>query len=201
VNPWKSIALQARRQLLWFGIAFTLVILLVIASHYFRNSLQRGVDQDEGLLVAQTANLAAKQTDLDNIQTHIQEFRSLKERGLVGNGDREGWVEQLVATRTTLRLPDSLTYTLNPDRSISDNTKEAAVDPPAATNTARAHDLDFEFKEIHENELLKLLQQYQSKVHGRFRIQSCALTSPGPQGLFIKCTLRFFTLPETAPAA
>jgi hypothetical protein len=73
------------------------------------------------------------------------------------------------------------------------------ADPAGDTSTsAMTHDLEFELKDIHEGDLLKLLHHFRDKAHGRFRIQSCTLANPSATGLFAKCTLRFFSLPEVA---
>jgi hypothetical protein len=195
MNLIKMILQPARRQLLWFAAALIVSLVLVAGSHFTREALRKSIAQTHGQLGAQQALVEEKQKDLDNIQTHIQEFRHLKEKGLVGHPDRESWVEQLIASRSAQKIPDSLTYTLGPPRPIN----PAEADPAGNTSTsAMTHDLEFELKDIHEAELLKLLQHFHDKAHGRFRIQSCTLTAPTARGMNSNCTLRFFSLPEGA---
>jgi hypothetical protein len=199
MSPIKSIVLRARHQLQWLGGALLLTLALIGATHYFRESLRKSVSVTQAQLNAQQALLNEKEQDQSNIQTHIKEFRVLKEKGLVGTPDREGWVEQLITSRTHLKLPDTLTYTLSPPKPMD----EAAATDPATPSLAgaMAHDLEFDLKDIHETELLDLLRHYRANVHGSFRVQSCALLSPSPNGLVAKCSLRFYTMPEAAQAS
>jgi hypothetical protein len=197
MNPVKMILQPARRQLSWLAVALLVALVLIAASHFAREALRNSINQIQGQLSAQQALVDEKRKDLDNIETHIQDFRLLKEKGLVGHPDREGWVEQLIASRSVLKIPDTLSYSLGPPRPM--NPAEATPAGGTATS-AITHDLEFELKDIHEGELLKLLQDFHGKAHGRFRIQSCTLANPSAGGLSAKCTLRFFSLPEeTAP--
>jgi hypothetical protein len=197
MNPALSVFRGARPSLNLLGGAIFLSLTLVFGSIYGRDSLKKGLAQRHSQLSTQRPNLAAKQQDLRNIQTHIDQFRAFRVQGLVGRADREGWVEQLVLSREQLKLADTLSYTLKPPQAMTD---AATPDPVAAAaanpNAPTTHDLDFELKGIHELELLALLQDYRVRVHGSFRMQSCRLGEPDETGLFAQCTLRFFNFPE-----
>lgn len=200
MTPGLAIFQRTRRPLNVLAGAIFLSLTLVLGSIYVRDTLQKSLAQSHNRLGAQQPILAGKQLDLSNIQAHIKQFRALREQGLVGSADREGWVEQLVASREQLKLTDTLSYTLKPPQAITDSASPdpAAVVPSEANPDATAtHDLDFELTGIHELELLDLLDDYRTRVHGRFRVQFCHLGS-AQTGLLVQCTLRFFTLPEAA---
>lgn len=197
MTPALSIFKRARRPLNLLAGAIFLSLTLVFGSIYGRDALKKSLVQSRAQLAAQEPNLTAKQEDLRVIQSHIEQFRAFRAQGLVGSADREGWVEQLVVSREQLKLADTLSYTLKPPQAMTD----AATPDPAVVASPDAptmHDLDFELKGVHELELLDFLQDYQARVHGRFRVQSCRFGEPTQAGLFAQCTLRFFNLREAA---
>ncbi|MCX7156836.1 MAG: hypothetical protein NTW45_10405 [Rhodocyclales bacterium] len=204
MTPVLSIFKRARRPLNVLAGTIFLSLTLVLGSIYGRDTLRKSLTQSRSQLGAQQPNLTAKQQDLRNVQAHVEQFRVFRAQGLVGRADREGWVEQLVASRERLKLADTLSYVLKPPQAI---TESGAPDPATAEPAAIAqggansdapatHDLDFELSGIHEQELLDLLEDYRTMVRGRFRVQACHLGSAQQIGLLAQCTLRFFNLPE-----
>lgn len=204
MTPQRAMYQGSRRSFNMLGAGIFLALTLVFGSVYVRDVLKNSLAQDNVRLGVQQANLAAKQQDLIEIHTHIEKFRSLKTQGLVGIADREGWVEQLVTSRAQLNAGDTFSYTLKPGRAVTDEApSDQAAAPPAAADQAATnatvpmmHDLEFELGGTHEAELLDLLQDYRTKVHGRFRVQFCHFGNPTSTGLTVQCTLRFFNLPE-----
>ncbi len=95
-------------------------------------------------------------------------------------------VDQLLAAhqRSGLRA-DTLEYTLQVAKPLG---AEVALTGPMF------HDLDFVLRDVHETEVLSLLQDYQARVQGRFRVDACSLSERSETGLSARCTLRFFTL-------
>ncbi|MDK9703701.1 MAG: hypothetical protein OEL20_11230 [Sulfuritalea sp.] len=203
-----SVFKRARRPLNLLAGAIFLSLTLVFGSIYGRDALKNSVTQSRVRLATLQPDLTAKQQDLIMIQTHIGPFRAFREQGLVGRADREGWVEQLVASREQLGLPDNLSYLLKQPQAITEPGvgTPAPADPAAmaqggaAPDVPATHDLDFELTGIHELQLLDFLDHYRTKVHGRFRVQACHLADPRQTGLWAQCTLRFFSLPETVKA-
>ncbi|MBI5108724.1 MAG: hypothetical protein HZA62_08240 [Rhodocyclales bacterium] len=205
MTPEREIFQRSRRRLNILGASIFFALTLVFGSIYLRDSLIKSLATSQGLLGARTATLNLKQGDLSSIRTHIARYRELRQQGLVGNAERESWVEQLVATRSELGVAEMLNYVLKPPRSVAEDgsgelaAASSAANPDAqGADSAMYHDLDFEIRGSHEGELLALLNEYRSKVKGRFRMQSCRLGSPGSNGLVAQCTLRFFNQPEPA---
>ena len=203
MTPYRLIFQRSRRPLNILAISIFVSLTFAIGSIYVRDSLKTSIANDEAQLAARRSILTTKKLDLQTIQTHIAKFQSLKQQGLVGSADREGWVEQLTANRIQRISGGTLAYTLKPPQALTnaatlefDPTGTAVVNPDAPTT----HDLEFQLKGIHEAELLDMLQDYRNSVHGRFRVQSCRFGDANQDGLLVQCTLRFFTVPEAKKA-
>ncbi|MGE5385605.1 MAG: hypothetical protein ACM3SV_06945 [Betaproteobacteria bacterium] len=192
----------ARPQLLILAGVASFSLIAYFGSRHVLDQLGQSLAQAQNQASAQQAALAEKEQNLADIRANLGKFRTLEQQGLVGPPDREDWVEQLLAVRKQLGLPETLTYTLKPPVPLGAAPAAAAGAPeatPAGSDTPLTHDLELEIRDVHEEELLALLENYRAKVHGRFRLQSCRLTEPGPSGLTARCVLRFFTLPQGAP--
>lgn len=205
MNPERLIYERCKRPLNLLAGAIFLALSLMVGSVFLRDSLKEGVAESRNLLASLRTGLEAKTQDLVNIREHIETFRGLKKQGLVGNADREGWVEQLVASRQQLAVGSAITYNLKPAQAMADSTVAdtsgsvpGATPAPAAPDAPATHDLDFELVAIHEGELISFLNHYRTKVQGQFRVQGCRLGQATPSGLMANCTLRFFSLPEAA---
>jgi hypothetical protein len=196
MTPLQHILMKARRQLFLLGAAVIIGGFLFTAGLYLDSRLKESQFSNNIQLGAMQSELEQKKQDLQNIQVHIEQFRMLKNKGLVGTTDREGWVEQFIASKEALgALSGTFLYALEPPLPASDGSPDpAAVIEPGAP---LRHDFSFELNGIHEADLLHLLNDYKSRVNGQFRVDSCQLGSPTPSGLTAKCTLRFFSLPET----
>lgn len=202
----QTVLLLARRSLVVLALALVIGLALFVGSRFFKERLRNELAQVQQAQSSNQASLAEKQADLANLQAEINRFAILRQQGLVGRADREDWAEQLVASRLRSGLPDTLVYTLHAPKPVPAQTGAAtSAEAPAATEAAGAaastgpqfHDLDFELTSIHEDELLALLRDYQAHVKGRYRINACTLSARTDTGLSARCTLRFFTLPDT----
>ncbi|MDD5030535.1 MAG: hypothetical protein PHH58_13730, partial [Rhodoferax sp.] len=142
--------------------------------------------------------LVMKQDDLMNLQTKTSRFNQLRQQGLIGDADREGWVEQLAASKQRLGLAAlGLSYTLKTPQAVA----VAAPDAPTPTDAGlQTHDLEFELNNSHEEDLLTFLNDYRTHVKGFFRVEACSLGSPTDTGLKARCTLRFFSVPDSKPS-
>ncbi|MBA3058552.1 MAG: hypothetical protein KJ614_03855 [Gammaproteobacteria bacterium] len=197
----------ARRCLMVLAAALLIGLALYLGSSYFKGRGQTQLTQAQQSESANQASLAEMQSDLANMQAEISRFQRLRQQGMVGTPEREGWVEQLLASRQRTGLPDTLVYTLQAPRPLALQAMDAAgseATPASAEATTEIiapvfHDLDFAVLSIHEEELLALLRHYQAQVKGRFRVNACMLSERTETGLTARCTLRFFTMPDVAP--
>ena len=205
----QTILLLAQRSLVVLAVAVAVGLALFLGSRFFKDRMRDDLAQAQEAQSANQASLAQKQADLANLQAEISRFAVLRQQGLVGKAERETWAEQLVASRQRSGLPDTLSYTLHAPRPISAQAGSATsgaeaapvADAPGTTAPSgpQFHDLDLELNNIHEEELLALLQDYQAQVKGRFRVNTCTLSARTETGLSARCTLRFFTLPDGPP--
>jgi hypothetical protein len=202
-----SMLIAARRSLIVLAVALTVTAGVFFVTRYLADRAKNQTLQLEQQKIQGDATLQQKQVDAASLREGIDLFEALRAQGMVGSPDREAWVEQLVATRERMGLPNTLTYILQPPKPLIQQGSEfasAAVDSgadPDAPSGPVFHDLDFKISGIHEGELLVLLSTYQSHVKGRFRVNTCALSAPQEAGLSASCTLRFFTLPGSRAKA
>lgn len=202
MSPWHSIFTLARRSLICLAAAWLLLLAVYAGSGYLASQARNQQLQLQQLETESNAGLQEKQADVLHLQSEMPRFLDLRRRGLVGLAKREAWVEQLAASRQAAGLPDTLAYTLQPAKPLAlnpDQASESAESPAPVLAGPAAHDLDFSLTGIHEQELLRLLSDYEAGVSGMFRVHACALSQPSETGLAASCTLRFFTLPNAAP--
>lgn len=203
MNPWRTIFRDARGSLIVLAVAIGIALALAFGSGHLESSLNAELRQGRNQTSSLQATLAGKQQDLAYLEAHIDEFRTLKQQGLLSAPQRETWIEQLLAARQQLGLPDTLAYSLPPPMPMTEGEAgssapgEAGVDGP---DVPLAHDIEINLRDIHEGELLALLKAFRHGTHDHFRVQSCRLGSPAPTGLTAQCTLRSFTLPPPAAA-
>lgn len=204
-SDWKSIFADARLALLVLGASALLAGTLAFGSGYALTRLEQTLAQANNALAVQQETLAQNHLDLADIEKHLPEFRKLLAGGMMGSGEREGWIEQLLVNQQRLGLPSTLKYALAPPRAYTvDNgmpeNAATAANPPPPGGGIMTHDLLIELNDVHESDVLNLLEAYRRDVKGQFRIQELQLTQPGDKGLAARCLLRFFTFAETPSA-
>jgi len=204
---WRKILSDARASLIALGLAILLTLGMIFGSDYFENEWQQELQTANNQVISLKSQIAQKQQDLGYLESNIARFRTLREHGLLSEPKREALIEQLVSTQKNRSLPETLSYALPPTQLMPSATSappipgiETSPDP----NTPHMHDIEFSIAQIHEGELLRLINDFIHETHGRFRVQSCQLRDPTPQGLSAQCTLRSFTLPpptDSTPAS
>jgi len=195
VSEWTPVFLLARRSIVWFAVVVTLSVVAVFGLGYLDNNLKSSLAQLQAFMQEQQAQLDTKQTDLLNVQTHIQRYESLRQQGLVGDPDRALWVEQLQASHRNLGLPGTAAVQLLAAKPLgaSAGSPEPVSDAPAAEPLV--HDLQFEIRDSIETDVLDLIQNFRAQARGRFRVNACKLQEPKDSGLTAQCVLRFVTMP------
>lgn len=203
MNEWKPIFLAARKSLIQLGGIALLCVVTVVALHMMASSLNSEV-QDLGRSVqAQRGELSLKQENLLNMRSNIERFEALRAQNLIGTPDRPTWVEELLASHKRLGLTTRLVYQLQAPKTLAaaDLPPSATAVPPDETNVEPlVHDLQFELRDVHEGDVLRLIQDFREHVKGRFRVNGCAFSDPRASGMTAKCVLRFVTMPQP-PAA
>jgi hypothetical protein len=152
---------------------------------------------------ASETDLTAKQAELAMFKSNFSRFEALQQKGLVGVAKRDDWVEDLVRAHQRAKLPLTLGYDLLAPRAVvaANAAPNAGVASGATMAPVELHELDVSLDSIHEVELIQFLNRYQDEVRGRYRLQSCVLSSPRNSGLSANCRLYFFNQPLTPASA
>ena len=196
MNEWKPILLLAKKSLLVLGVVLLMSLTAVFGMRSVEDGFNTALLQLQAALQQQQTQLESKNTDLKNMENHITRYESLRAQGLVGEPDRAMWVEQMQVSRKSLKLPESFAVDLQAAKPLGG----AETAPPEEGSPAlpQMHDLQFELRDVHELEVLALVQDFRNHVKGRFRVQSCKLQEPNDAGLSVRCSLRFVTMPAMA---
>jgi len=151
----------------------------------------------QGTLQGVQSELQTLTFDLDSLETQLTSFKELSRIGLIGDPDREAWIEGLKAIYESLGLPATLRYSLAAPKALA--APSPAPDPVLGTESnALKHELLVELSGIHEEELLAFLRALKTQWQAPFRVEACDINRDNDAGLLIKCTLSLFSLPLTA---
>ena len=199
MNAWKPVLVGARGSLLALALVVVLRAGVVLGMNYWVGSLQNTLTQVQSLNQEQQTQLSTKQDDLHNVRDHIQRFETLRAQGLLGAPERTQWVEQLQTNYQELGLPGRIVYQLQASVPLGADPAQPEAGVTGGTPTL-AHDLTLELRDVHEADVLTLLQNYRYQVKGRFRVNACTLQDPKESGLTAQCVLRFISVPiDPAP--
>ena len=204
MTGWKSIFLAARRSLVALGVLALLCTAGLVALYALADSLATQVAQLGSAVQDQRGQLAQKQENLRNVRSHIERYERLRSQGLVGAPDRAQWVEELLASHARLGLTLPLIYQLQVPKTVVEanaaaTAATAAVSIDGTSEEPLAHDLQFELRDVHEGDVMRLIQDFRSHVKGRFRVNSCTFAEPRASGMRAQCVLRFVTVPLPQP--
>ena len=188
----RAIVYQSRRALLVFAAIAVLGGLLVWALQQYGQSLRPQAAAAKAEQAQLQSTLTGKQEELALLSANMPRFEALRQAGLLGPADREGWAQTLTKVHQASGLPNTLSYSLKPPVAA------APGDPSNPVAPFQTHELALSLEGIHESELLELLASYGAQVKGLFRLESCDLSAPTSQGLTAKCELRFFKQPLAA---
>jgi len=201
MKDWKPVLYLARRSLLALAVVVLLCVVAVLGLNQLAGNLKTTLAQLQGNMQEQQTQLATKQNDLHNMRDHIQRFEALRAQGLLGTPDRAQWVEQLQTSYQDMGFGGRVAYQLQAPKPIGQAAAqaEAAAAAPVDSTQPLAHDLKFELRDVHEADVLTLIQAYRSQVKGRFRVNACVLQDPKETGLTAQCVFRFITIPLAPP--
>jgi hypothetical protein len=194
VNEWKPVFVLAKKSLIVFGVVLVLVIGLVLVAQQFEKNASQMLSQTLGELQNNQNLFESKSIDLKNMEEHIKRYETLKARGLVGEPQRALWVEEFKKSQVELKIPD-LGVELKTSKPL---TMQATFveEGDGQTSQPLMHDLVFELRDVHEQEVLKLVDDYKNRVKGRFRLNECIFFEPKETGMSARCLIKLITIPE-----
>jgi hypothetical protein len=211
MSDYSSILRQSRTALAVLGAAAVLGLTSYLAPIYFVKKNQTDLISAQSGTTAAETDLTARQADLALLKANFSKFDDFKRKGMVGAANRYDWADDLVSSHQRSKLPDTLSFNLISPKPLgvanpaSANTT-ASGNPPGSNAVVTVapvdvHELQVSIDAIHEVELIQFLNRYQDEVRGRYRLQSCVMTSRASLGLRAECSLYFFNQPWTPAAA
>lgn len=186
---------RCKRPLIGLGVSIVLAAASLSGAHYALDALQAQAQSAAAAAQALQDQVNGQESDLQNVQTHIQRFEQLRAQGLMGDAQRVVWMEQLHQAFAETGLAQQLRMELMPAQALT-----GAGDGTDGTAVVLTHDLTFELNSALETDVLQALERFKHAVTGRFRVQECRFSDATAEGVLVRCTLRFVTIAEP-PAA
>jgi hypothetical protein len=186
MKEYQNIFRYSRTALIIFSLSVLLGIGSILAASHFNTQAKLALAQQQSALQNTRAEIQTLTGDIEAIEKHLTGFKHLSNLGLIGNPNREIWVERLEATHRQSGLPPTLRYSLNPPKPHSAD---------SSTPDALDHDLQIELSDIHEGEFLTFTDKLATDWMAPYRIENCSFQRSDEQGLKVDCTIRLFSIP------
>ncbi|WP_217126983.1 hypothetical protein [Hydrogenophilus thiooxidans] len=195
---------QLLRSAIRVGVAFLQTVVVLAGALQWQMYEMQQQSTMQAQLTQTQEQLRQTQRARDNVERHLDRYRSIEASGFTAPPDRVALIEALLAAQTRLALP-TIRYTLGP------TVETLFLLPPQATpwsdpdRVAPAQiayqPLELKLVEVHEGEWLAFLADVQQHAPGWSRIERCALRRSSALGLDVDCTLRWWFSPPTSGAA
>lgn len=119
------------------------------------------------------AQLAAAQSDRENMSTYALEYNTLLAQKIIGNEQRLDWLEGLEELRQQGSVLD-FRYTIAPQQNYAPN-------PPADAGNFQLSrsGMTMQIDLLHEEQLLHLFANMQKQMKGRFMLDGCTISRTG----------------------
>ncbi|MEF8725218.1 MAG: hypothetical protein V5B30_22600 [Candidatus Accumulibacter delftensis] len=165
---------------------------------YFSFAVKEAAEQAMVGIAAQFAEADGKLRQVRNEESEVKQksiiFKQLQERGIIGDEQRLDWVELLKEIRDQHRLID-LRYEIAPQRMLEGQLGNDFV--------FFASSMKLELKLLHEEDLIRLLDDLRRQAKALIRVKSCRierLPATGEQrgggraNLLADCEIEWLTL-------
>lgn len=172
-----SISIADLSNLKWSLGAFALSlalggVLVFLSDGYLARSLKERQSAQKQLADAH-AQLAAAQSDQENMSTYAMEYNTLASQGIIGSEQRLDWLEGLEQLRQQGSVLD-LKYTITPQQSY---TPVPAAD--AGNFQLSRSNMTLQLDLLHEEQLLRLFAGMRKQMKGWFMLDGCTLSRTG----------------------
>lgn len=195
MKQYRFILEPAKRALILCVSSMVLALFVVVGLDHYHQGKKTAYVQSDGELQGTRSENQTLADDLASLEEHLASFNHLASIGLIGEPERERWVQNLEKIYTTLDLPPTLSYKLAPPNLLADNQEAMPGALPLAGEALR-HDLAITLSDIHEDEFLAFIDRLRTDWQTPFRIETCQISRNSDNGLQIICTLRLFSLPH-----
>lgn len=171
----------------------------VVTSLHFRKEAQDAERIAQSARDDARGRLSRARDEEQDLRSKIERFRTLSNRGLIGQERRLDWVEQIRRIKEARKLID-VQYELRPQQPL-DPALVPAGDAPFEFMESQMH---LQMQLLDEDDLLNFLADLRSTVTAFIRVKSCsvervAADNPAASGiaqLRADCTLDWITLRE-----
>jgi hypothetical protein len=166
----------------WSLLAICVVVLLSAAFVYGNGQYAARMQQDwrdtQARLNDARRQLASTREDQANMSTYAENYVTLVDAGVIGDGQRLDWMEGLERLRQQ-HLVDSFRYHIGPQ-------KPYVQTPPIDSGNFDIlySEMKLEFELLHEGQLLNFFSALNEQVRGHYQLEGCTLKrrSPGEDG-------------------
>ncbi|MDO8351250.1 MAG: hypothetical protein Q7S94_08885 [Gallionella sp.] len=197
MNAYAVVLKPAKVTLILFALSVAIAFAAIAGLARYRTEKEQTILKTEQQLLETRANIKKLSSDLESINRLAQKYQQLTRLGLIGEPDRDGWVQRLESIYRDSRLPPTLRYTLAPPQLL--NQQPVPADAPTAyQNNVLHHDLALELSAIHDGEFLDFIARLDTDWRSPYRVETCQITREAEViiGLQIRCTVELYSLPE-----
>ncbi|MDO9012848.1 MAG: hypothetical protein Q7U78_13750 [Gallionella sp.] len=195
MSAYAVVLKPAKVALILFALSVAIAFAAVAGLARYRTEKEQTILQTEQQLLSTRENIKKLSSDLDSINRLAQKYQQLTRLGLIGEPDRDGWVQRLESIYRDSRLPPTLRYTLAPPQLL--NPQPVPADAPTAyQNNVLHHDLALELSVIHDGEFLDFIAMLDTDWRTPYRVDTCQITREAEviTGLQIRCTVELYSL-------
>ena len=143
---------------------------MLAGSHFFLEGMRQAYEQDRRQFQQASRRYIALDDEEQQIRSYLPRLESLIERGILGAEHRLDWMEALRGANARLRLA-GLRYDIHPQQIFQ---------PESLLNLGDfrvyASRMEISAGLLHEEDLLRLLDQIDRHALGTFTVDSCVLT-------------------------
>lgn len=178
--------------------AAVLMIVVGVVGLYVAHSTREAAQKTRMTVVAQFQEVDGKLKRVRDEESEVKAksivFKQLQERGIIGEEQRLDWVELLKEIRDRHRLID-LRYEISPQRLLDEKQGEDL--------TFVASAMKLQLKLLHEEDLIRLLDDLRQQAKALIRVRSCLVErlpatgeerSTGRAHLLADCEIDWLTL-------
>ena len=196
MSAYAVVLKPAKVSLILFALSVVIAFAAVVGLARYRTEKEQTILKTEQQLLFTRENIRKLSYDLNSINRLAQKYQQLTRLGLIGEPDRDGWVQRLESIYRDSRLPPTLRYTLAPPQLL--NPQPVPADAPTAyQNNVLHHDLALELSGIHDGEFLDFIARLNTDWRTPYRVETCQITREAEvtTGLQIRCTVELYSLP------
>lgn len=182
------------------GLCVLLLLLgagLVLVAFQQESGTKKDAQQAAALKLEAATRLSKARDEAREILEKTETYKSLRDRGVVGQEHRLEWVEQLKSIQKERRLID-LQYEIAPQKALDGEAPRTGV----GVHEVMTSPMKAQLQLLHEEDLLRFIEDLTQRVQAHLRVRHCLInripptagtSGPVPQ-LSASCDLDLITL-------